>query len=266
MHVVRRSAAALMSSVFALVSSCRSHRTAAPAAVEPASPAESSGKPTVAWSEEPVGSARVPSGQLAGVVLDAETGAPLATVQVWRPNKSVSVVSDSAGRFRIPVPNVGDTVRFMRFGYAPYQITVPRSDSGLIAVIALRVYPIILCQVSVGTAVYVVDSKGKAREVTPVERHPGVVVIAHDALTARAPVGGISVSVRDGIFADSAAASADTSDHIVASAAFERPGRYEVVVRSPGYRDWTGTSAARLASECGGELRPALFHAWLIPR
>jgi hypothetical protein len=265
MHVVRRSTAALMSSVFALVSSCRSHGAAAPAAVGPASPAESPAKPMVAWSEEPVASARLPSGQLAGVVLDTETGARLAMVQVWRPTKSLSVVSDSAGRFRIPVPNVGDTVRFRRFGYAPYQVTVPRSDSGLIAVIALRAYPIILCHVSLGTAIYEVDSKGKAREVTPRERHPGVVVIAHDALTARAPVGGIAVSVRDGSFADSAAASADTSDRIVASAAFERPGRYEITVRSPGYRDWTGTSAARLASECGGELRPAVFHAWLIP-
>jgi hypothetical protein len=200
------------------------------------------------------------------VVLDAETGAPLAMVQVWRPNQTLSVVSDSAGRFRIPAPNVAGTLWIRRIGYDPYRVSVPRSDSGLIAVIALHPSPVITCHVSSGTAVYEVDGKGKRRLITPVERHPGVVVIARDALTARAPKGGITVAVRDDTFADSAAARADTSDRVVASAAFERPGRYEVVVRSPGYRDWTGASVARTISECGGELRPAVFHAWLTPR
>ena len=230
--------------------------------------AELPAKPTVAWTRDPVASASVPRGELAGVVVDAETGTPLALVQVWRPSRALPVMSDSAGRFRILVPNVGETVRLRRIGYAAYQVTVPRADSGLIAVIALRAYPIITCRVTVGPAVYEVDSRGTRRLITSVERHPdpGVVVIARDALTARAPLGGISVSIRDDTFADSAAASADTSDRVVASAAFERPGRYEVVVRSAGYRDWTGVSLARNAAECGGELRPAVFHAWLVPR
>jgi hypothetical protein len=133
-------------------------------------------------------------------------------------------------------------------------------------VIALHALPVVTCHVSGGTAVYEVDGKGRRRLLTPVERHPGVVVIAHDAVTARAPARGIAVFVQDGAFTDSVAARADTSDRIVASAAFERPGRYEVLVRSPGYRDWTGVSVARTVSECGGELRPAVFHAWLVPR
>jgi hypothetical protein len=266
MHFVGRFAAALMVSVFPSVSGCRSHGRLEPAAVAPPIPAELPARPAVAWSQDPVASASVPSGELAGVVLDAETGAPLALVQLWGPNQGLPVMSDSSGRFRIPVPNVGE-VRLRRIGYAPYRVTVPRADSGLVAVIALHALPVVTCHVSGGTAVYEVDGKGRRRLTTPVEqRHPGVVVIARGALTARAPAGGISVVVRDGAFTDSVTARADTSDRIVASAAFERPGRYEVLVRSPGYRDWTGVSVARTVSECGGELRPAVFHAWLVPR
>ena len=233
----------------------------------PTPSAEVPAKVAVAWSQPPVASASVPRGELAGVVLDAETGAPLALVQVWQPNGTLAVMSDSSGRFRIPVPNVNGTLRLMRIGYTPSSVTVPRTDSGLAAVIALRANPVILCHVSIGgPAVYEVDGKGRRRLMTSVERHPGVVVIAHDVMTARAPVGGISVVVRDSSFTDSVAVRADTSDRIVASGAFERPGRYEVVVRSPGYHDWTGTSVARTVSECGGELRAAVFHAWLIPQ
>ena len=267
MHFAGSTAALISTLLLVSGSGCRNQGSGAPSVVASPPPVETPAKPVVAWSQEPVASASVPSGELAGVVLDAETGAPLAMVQVWRPSQALAVVSDSAGRFRIPVPNAGETVRMMRIGYIPYRVSVPRSDSGLIAVIALRPSPVITCTVSDGTAFYEVDSKGRRRLITRVERHPGVVVIARDALTARAPEGGITVTVRDDTFADSAAAAAaDTSDRIVVSAAFERPGRYEVVVRSPGYRDWTGASVARTISECGGELRPAVFHAWLIPR
>ena len=266
MHFVGSTAALISTSVFLLGSGCRRQGAGAPAVAASPAPVEMPATPAVAWSQDPVASASVPSGELAGVVLDAETGAPLAMVQVWRPNQALPVVSDSAGRFRISAPNAAGTLRVVRIGYDPYRITLPRSDSGLIAVIALHPSAVITCHVSSGTAFYEVDSKGRRRLITRVERHPGVVVIARDALTARAPAGGVTVSVHDGTFADSAAARADTSERVVVSAAFERPGRYDIVVRSPGYRDWTGASVARTISECGGELRPAVFHAWLLPR
>lgn len=151
MHFVGSPAALISTSVLLLGSGCRRPGDGAPAVAASPPPVETPATPTVAWSQNPVASASVPSGELAGVVLDAETGAPLAMVQMWRPNQTLPVVSDSAGRFRIPVSSVAGTLRVMRIGYDPYRITLPRSDSGLIAVIALRPSAVITCHVSSGT-------------------------------------------------------------------------------------------------------------------
>ena len=223
----------------------------------------------VAWSQGPLASTRVAAGELVGLVVDAESGAPVALVQVivnqWTPGKPV-VLTDSAGRFGMPVPNADETLRVMRIGYDSYATTVPRGDSGLAAVVALRPTAVVLCHVSLGPAVVSIDRKGVPHPVTHVQRNPGVVVIARDAFTGLAPQAGITVLVRDSTFRDSVAVLPDTTDRIVANAALDRQGLYDVVVRSPGYLDWSGSSATRPTRGCPGEFTPAVFQAWLIPR
>ncbi len=248
------------------VAGCGGHRPPEPAAV-PATQPPTTSKPVVAWSQGPLASTRVAPGELVGLVVDAESGAPVALAQVvvreWTPGTSL-IMTDSGGHFRMPLPNAGETLRVARIGYQPYATTIPRADSGLAAVIALRPAAVVLCEVSVGGAVYV-DAKGVAHPIIQVPRHPGVVVTAHDAFTGRAPQGAVTVLVRDGTFRDSVTARPDASGRVVATAALDRQGRYEVVVRSPGYRDWSSSSATQLRPKCGGQFVPAVFHAWLIP-
>jgi len=235
--------------------------------VVPATQSATTSKPVIAWSQGPLASTRVAPGELAGLVVDAESGAPVAQVQIvvreWAPGTAL-VMTDSGGRFRMPLPNAGETLRVARIGYQPYTTTIPPADSGLAAVIAIRPAAVVLCEVSVGGGMYV-DAKGVRHPIIQVQHHAGVVVIAHDAFTGRAPQSAITVLVRDGTFRDSVTARPDTSGRVVASAAFDRQGRYDVVVRSPGYRDWSGTSATQPLPGCGGQFAPAVFHAWLIP-
>jgi len=235
-----------------LLAGCGGHRAWQGCAVPAAEPATSS-KAAVAWSQGPLASTRVAPGELVGLVVDAESGVPVALAQVivgqWTPGKP-PVLTDSVGRFRMPLPNAGETLRVMRIGYDSYATTVPRGDSGLAAVVALRPTAVVLCHVIL----------------THVERNPGVVVIARDAFTGLAPQAGMTILVRDSTFRDSVAVLPDTTDRIVANAALDRQGVYDVVVRSPGYRDWSGSSATRPTRGCSGEFTPAVFNAWLIPR
>jgi len=208
-----------------LLAGCGGHRAWQGCAVPAAEPATSS-KAAVAWSQGPLASTRVAPGELVGLVVDAESGVPVALAQVivgqWTPGKP-PVLTDSVGRFRMPLPNAGETLRVMRIGYDSYATTVPRGDSGLAAVVALRPTAVVLCHV----------------------------ILTH---------------VRDSTFRDSVAVLPDTTDRIVANAALDRQGVYDVVVRSPGYRDWSGSSATRPTRGCSGEFTPAVFNAWLIPR
>jgi hypothetical protein len=205
------------------------------------------------------------------VVVDAETGRPIPLVQVGIVASGGPVVTDSSGRFLLRLPNAPVTVHVRRIGYDALTIPVtPREDSGSAAVFALRLAPVITCYVtSGGGAAIIVGPNGRQTysSVPPrVERHPGVVVTVRDALTGRAPPGVVAVTVRDSTFSDSVVARSDADDRAVATAAPDRPGRYDVTVRSSGYHDWIGSASTRIASECGGELIPAVFHVWLIPR
>ena len=236
MHAVDRPVIPCTLLTLLLLAGCGGHRALQPAAVPAAQPATSS-KPVVALSQAPLASTRVAPGELVGLVVDAESGTPVTLAQVivnqLTPGKPL-VLTDSAGRFRMSLPNAGETLRVMRIGYDSYATTVPRGDSGLAAVVALRPTAVVLCRVSLGPAVVSIDRKGVPHPVTHVERNPGVVVIARDAFTGLAPQAGITVLVRDSTFRDSVAVLPDTADRIVANAALDRQGLYDVVVRSPG--------------------------------
>lgn len=251
---------------------CRGHPAPAPDSVphEASAARLTDNRPAVvAWSQGPLASATVPPGQLAGVVVDAETGRPIPLVQVGIIAFAGPVMTDSSGRFLLRLPNVPVSVHVGRIGYELLTIRViPREDSGSAAVFALHPTPVITCSVSIGGGMAItVGPNGRRTYIPPrVERRPGVVVTVRDALTGRAPPGVIAVSVRDSTFRDSVIAQSDSGDRAVATAALDRQGRYDVVVRSNGYREWTGSASTRIASECGGELIPAVFHVWLIPR
>jgi hypothetical protein len=204
---------------------------------------------------------------LVGVVVDAETGKLVSDAQLWTPGVLTRVMTDSSGHFRMEVPNVAQSIRVLRIGYDPYSTVVtPHPDSGSAVVFALRPTRVVLCRVTLAIAIMVIGPDGRAVPVSPrVERYPGVVVTARDALTGRAPAGVVAVTVRDGAFRDSVVAQADSGDRVVMNAALDRPGRYDVTVRSEGYREWTASAPTRAVPGCGGEFTPAVFHAWLIP-
>jgi hypothetical protein len=257
----------------AVTASCRGRPVPEPVArAQPPSPPSTAEARAVAWTQGPVASAAVTPGELAGLVVDAETGKLVSEAQVWLPGTMTAARSDSSGHFQLRMPNVAQSIRVLRIGYEPYSTVVtPHADSGAAVVFALRPATVMLCNVTIGDGgmAIIVGPNGR-RTLIPrpprVERHPGVAVTVRDALTGRAPPGVIAVSVRDSTFTDSVVAQSDSGNRAVAIAALDRPGRYDVTVRSDGYRDWTGSASTRIASECGGELIPAVFHVWLIPR
>ena len=254
---------------------CRGRPSPEPVAREApapsAAPSAADRPDAVAWSQGPFASAAVARGELAGVVVDAETGRPIPLVQLAIISAGGPAMTDSSGHFQLRLPNASATVYVRRIGYETHSTVVtPHADSGLAVVFALRPARVRLCSVSGGTeAVEIILGPNGRQTVRPlpprVERHPGVVVTVRDAMTGRAPPGAVAVSVRDGAFSDSVAAQSDSGNRVVAMAALERSGHYDVTVRSEGYREWTGSASSRIASECGGELIPAVLHAWLIP-
>ena len=272
MQLFRRPSGLLAAISLAVSAGCRSHSASHPVLREPAPASDAAGaadRPSiVAWSQGPFASAMVEPGDLAGVVVDAETGRPISLVQVGIIAPGGPALTDSSGRFRLRLPNAPATVHVRRIGYEALTVpVVPRGDSGLAVVFALRPALVTVCRVSVLPAPMEITSDGRRIMIQPrVERYPGVVVTIRDALTGRAPPGVVTVSVRDGAFTDSVVARSDSGDRAVAITALDRPGRYDVTVRSGGYGEWTGSASTRIASECGGELVPAVFHVWLIPR
>ena len=93
-----------------------------------------------------------------------------------------------------------------------------------------------------------------------------VQVRIRDALTGGAPAVPVAVTVRDGAFRDSITARLDSDQRLVANTAPDRPGRYDVTVRAPGYREWFGQAATRPVPGCTSDLKPAVFQVWLIRR
>ena len=219
----------------------------------------------VAWSQAPVSSSRVRPGEVEGLVVDTDTGEPLSYVQATFLQTTRMTITDSAGRFWLPVPNAGGVLRVARIGYGMYRTELPASDSGRMLVVALRRQPIRTCRVSVGTAV-IVQRAGVRRMIGLVQHYPGVIVIARDAMTAAAPTSPVFVSVRDGAYFDSTTARADSIGKVVATLALDRNGRYDIRVRSEGYRDWSATLATTPIAGCPGEFAPVVANVWLVPR
>ena len=92
----------------------------------------------VASSTAPVADDSVAAGDLVGSIIDAETGKPLLA-QVTIPASARGVVSDSAGHFRIALPEGTTSVVVRRIGYVRATVAIPaRSRSGLVTVVALR--------------------------------------------------------------------------------------------------------------------------------
>ena len=229
---------------------CRGRPAPANVVVEPLPTAPES--PQVAWTQGPEASTNVPPGELAGLVVDAATGEPLTFGQVYLdPLPATRVVTDSSGRFRLPLPDTPTRVRVGRIGFRTESATLhPKSDSGYAVVFALRPVAVVLCRVFAGGYV-------------PLQ---AVQVRIRDAMSGDAPIVPVAVTVRDGAFRDSIPARVDSHGRLVANAAPDRPGRYDVTVRAPGYRDWFGQAATRPVPGCTSDLEPAVFQVWLIRR
>jgi hypothetical protein len=201
----------------------------------------------VTRSQGPSATTKVPPGELAGIIVDAATGAPLPRTQVVVLYEG-SAMTDSSGRFRVTIPHKPSTIQVRREGYIDANAgVIYRPDSGFVAVFALQRLEL-RCFMTMG----------------PVQ-WPGVTVIARDAVTGESPPGTVSVAVRDGDYRDSVATRAESTRPLVVEAAHGRQGRYEVIVRSDGYRAWWGRGATRSMPDCGSQFRAATFHAWLIP-
>ena len=86
-------------------------------------------------------------GELAGTIVDAESGKPLQA-QVLMPASNRGLLSDSAGHFRIPVARDGARVFVRRVGYVGAEIpTAGVGESGLTALVRLPLAPVGLCTV-----------------------------------------------------------------------------------------------------------------------
>ena len=79
------------------------------------------------------------------------------------------------------------------------------------------------------------------------ELRPGITVEVRDSTTGHATGAGAKLLVVSGTYRDSASYSADTPANValLLSAAYERAGIYEVIVRKSGYVAWGNTATVR---------------------
>ena len=234
----------------AILCSCSTRRTPQPTSVPSRSVTADSTGQYVAVTSEPVASSKVAPGELAGMVVDAATGKPLAGSPVSIAASARGTLTDSIGRFRIALPRGPVKLLVRRIGYQSVQLDVPeRPDSGLVAVVALRSSPVRLCYVSVGAP------------------HPGpagVSVVVRDAITAGPPSSAVRLLVRDGSFSDSTTARVTADGRVVAAAAMGRAGNYEVILHADGYKEWTGRGSTQPDPDCSS-FKPVVVDAWLVP-
>lgn len=78
----------------------------------------------------------VPERMISGVITDVSTGSPLPGVVVTLKGTSTHVRSDSAGTYRITVPNEGGKLVFSYVGYATREATIGTSDRINVSMIA----------------------------------------------------------------------------------------------------------------------------------
>lgn len=93
------------------------------------------------------------------------------------------------------------------------------------------------------------------------EARPGIVVTIVDASTGAPLAGPVTVTVWDGEYSETVTPPETPSGTRVAALAWERPGRYRVEVRAPGYVTWVGTEVRVLEDEC--HVRPVELTARL---
>jgi len=205
----------------------------------------------VAYTQDPISSTRVSPGELTGIVLDAESGQPLAYAQVAIIIPAGTVYTDSSGRFRLaPLPRGAQVIHAGRIGYGRVRMPIDANpDSGYVTVIALPRNEVVLCRVF--TSVYVPQS--------------GVAVAVRDALTGIGVSVPITITATDGAYRDSVVVEADSLGRTHRTIAPDRPGVYHVTVKAPGYRDWSASAETRPIPGCVSDFYPAAFHAWLVP-
>lgn len=201
----------------------------------------------VVRSSGPSATTKVPSGVLSGLVVDALTGAPVVRAQVVVRYES-STLTDSVGRFRLTLPKRGATVEVHSVGYIDALTGASyRPDSGQVAVFAIHRLGL-QCMGDGDPAL-----------------SPAVIVVARDVVTGEAPASPVSVIAQSGDYRDSVMARAESTQPVVVRSALGRRGRFTVIVRSEGYRVWSSYGGTRPQLNCGSQLAPAVFHAWLIP-
>lgn len=93
---------------------------------------------------------------------------------------------------------------------------------------------------------------------------PAVEVSLVDARTgAGLNANGATLIVRDGAFVDSVRVDFPFPTQVVGGVAWERPGRYDVTLRKPGYREWQARGVRVGKDEC--HVKTARLEARLEP-
>lgn len=202
--------------------------------------------------------ASIPPGEVEGIVVDGYWGDPVPSAQVVyrdarHPEESIGVITDGDGHFhlkRLPARSI--VIRASRIGDLPDTVRIDAS-AGHFVRFGLRRQGFTSCGLIVQTG-------------APQERPFAIAVFARDARTGRAPSVPITITLRDGRFADSAtvASPAGSADSILVGAARGRDGVYDVEVTAGGYKAWHLERVRPVVSECTGVIG-RVFPAWLIP-
>ncbi|MBI3504381.1 MAG: hypothetical protein HY059_06030 [Proteobacteria bacterium] len=80
---------------------------------------------------------------------------------------------------------------------------------------------------------------------------PAIAISVIDAHTLSAPAAQSKVYLADGSFRDSSITYTDPAGAHKAFVAYGRPGRYSVLVQTPGYADWNASGVDVQADACG---------------
>lgn len=251
--------ATLLASFAALAAACAtgagtSRRVPPPerqAVTDSAASRRSEPPPPRATSGGPAASAATPPGVLEGRVVDGDTGEPIAAAQVVVGGTPVGALTDAAGRFRLaPLPPGPQVVQTRRIGFATESLpAVFAADSGYVAVVALRESDAALC------VLYVTAPKL-------------FTVRVRDVRTGLPPASGATLTATrtDGHVVSTSTPVPSSAGHLVLAAVdLTEAGTYTLVVRSPGYRAWQRAGVRNRSGSCG-DVVPAIFDAWLLPR
>ena len=83
------------------------------------------------------------------------------------------------------------------------------------------------------------------------EARPAISVEPVDANTGQLVTGSVTMIVNDGLYTDTASARIPPSSAMrTVTAAYERAGKYDVIIRHPAYRDWTQKDVIVTRGDC----------------